>query len=44
MPVGARRFGYPVRRLSSDLVAGITLAAYAIPVSLAHATLANLLR
>lgn len=42
MPASARLFGYPVQRLSSDLVAGITLAAYAIPVSLAYATLAGL--
>ena len=42
MPSGARMFGYPVGWLSSDLVAGITLAAYAIPVSLAYATLAGL--
>jgi high affinity sulfate transporter 1 len=33
---------YPTGWLSSDLVAGITLAAYAIPVSLAYATLAGL--
>ncbi len=38
----ARLFGYPVGWLSSDVVAGITLAAYAIPVSLAYATLAGL--
>ena len=31
-----------ISRLSSDLVAGVTLAAYAIPVSLAYATLAGL--
>ena len=42
MPTSARLFGYPVQWLSSDLVAGITLAAYAIPVSLAYATLAGL--
>src|ERR1700760_4846608 len=42
MPISARVFGYPVAWLSSDLVAGITLAAYAIPVSLAYATLAGL--
>ena len=42
MPSGARVFGYPVGWLSSDLVAGVTLAAYAIPVSLAYATLAGL--
>src|ERR1700758_5219637 len=34
--------GYPIRWLSSDLVAGVTLAAYAVPVSLAYATLAGL--
>ena len=42
MPSGARVFGYPLGWLSSDLVAGVTLAAYAIPVSLAYATLAGL--
>jgi high affinity sulfate transporter 1 len=34
--------GYPVSWLRFDIVAGITLAAYAIPVSLAYATLAGL--
>lgn len=33
---------YSVKLLGNDLVAGITLAAYAIPVSLAYATLAGL--
>lgn len=33
---------YKLRTLGSDSVAGITLAAYAIPVSLAYATLAGL--
>ena len=42
MPTSARIFGYPLGWLPSDLVAGITLAAYAIPVSLAYATLAGL--
>src|SRR6201992_3189947 len=42
MPTSARLFGYLVQRLSSDLVGGIPLAAYAISVSLAHATLAGL--
>ena len=42
VPSGVRVFGYPIGWLSSDLVAGITLAAYAIPVSLAYATLAGL--
>ena len=42
MPTNARVFGYPVGWLSSDAVAGITLAAYGIPVSLAYATLAGL--
>ena len=42
MSDGACVFGYPVRWLTSDAVAGITLAAYAIPVSLAYATLAGL--
>ena len=37
-----RIYGYVTSWLSSDLVAGITLAAYAIPVSLAYATLAGL--
>lgn len=34
--------GYSLKNLSSDTVAGITLTAYAIPVSLAYATLAGL--
>jgi len=34
--------GYQARWLPSDLVAGITLAAYAVPVSLAYAALAGL--
>jgi sulfate permease, SulP family len=34
--------GYQLTWLSSDLVAGVTLAAYAIPVALAYATLAGL--
>ena len=34
--------GYRGTWLSSDIVAGVTLAAYAIPVSLAYATLAGL--
>ena len=34
--------GYRAVWLSSDLVAGMTLAAYAIPVSLAYAGLAGL--
>src|SRR6201994_772277 len=42
MPISARVFGYPVAWLSADVVAGVTLAAYAIPVSLAYATLAGL--
>src|SRR5262245_41997558 len=33
---------YDVRSLKSDAVAGITLAAYAIPVSMAYAALAGL--
>ena len=33
---------YPLRYLSSDFVSGITLAAYAIPVSMAYASLAGL--
>ncbi len=42
MPTCARVLGYPVNWLTPDLVAGITLAAYGIPVSLAYATLAGL--
>ena len=42
VPTGVSVFGYPVGWLYSDAVAGITLAAYAIPVSLAYATLAGL--
>lgn len=42
MPGTSRVFGYPPDWLSRDLVAGLTLAAYAIPVSLAYATLAGL--
>jgi sulfate permease, SulP family len=42
VPKEIRCFGYPVQWLSSDAIAGITLAAYAIPVSLAYATLAGL--
>ena len=42
MPISPRVPGYPIGWLSSDLVAGVTLAAYAIPVSLAYATLAGL--
>src|SRR6516162_5209615 len=34
--------GYQASWLASDLVAGVTLAAYAIPVSLAYAGLAGL--
>ena len=34
--------GYQIKTLGSDAVAGITLAAYAIPVSLAYAMLAGL--
>jgi sulfate permease, SulP family len=34
--------GYRFTWLSSDFVAGVTLAAYAIPVALAYATLAGL--
>jgi len=34
--------GYPPKWLGSDLLAGFTLAAYAIPVSLAYAALAGL--
>jgi high affinity sulfate transporter 1 len=42
VPTSVRLLGYPIGWLSSDVVAGITLAAYAIPVSLAYATLAGL--
>ena len=38
MPISPRVPGYPISWLSSDLVAGVTLAAYAIPVALADAT------
>jgi MFS superfamily sulfate permease-like transporter len=34
--------GYQARSLPADLIAGVTLAAYAIPVSLAYAALAGL--
>ena len=34
--------GYSVQSLTSDCLAGITLAAYAVPVSMAYATLAGL--
>ena len=34
--------GYRIGWLGGDIVAGLTLAAYAIPVSLAYATLAGL--
>ena len=34
--------GYSARYLQSDAIAGITLAAYAIPVSMAYASLAGL--
>ena len=39
---GRRLLGYPLAFFPADLVAGVTLAAYAIPVSLAYATLAGL--
>lgn len=42
MPASVRVLGYPIGWLSSDLIAGLTLAAYAVPVSLAYATLAGL--
>src|SRR5579863_2779466 len=42
MAISARVLGYPIGWLSFDLVAGLTLAAYAVPVSLAYATLAGL--
>jgi high affinity sulfate transporter 1 len=41
-PSRASILGYPLNWLPSDLIAGVTLAAYAIPVSLAYATLAGL--
>jgi sulfate permease, SulP family len=41
-PVAAWLRGYELRWLRLDLVAGVTLAAYAIPVSLAYAGLAGL--
>ena len=40
--VSVRAAGQLLGSLSADLVAGVTLAAYAIPVSLAYATLAGL--
>jgi sulfate permease, SulP family len=42
VPSRSRLIGYVNGGLSFDLVSGITLAAYAIPVSLAYATLAGL--
>ena len=42
MANSSRILGYPTDWLPSDLIAGVTLAAYAIPVSLAYATLAGL--
>src|SRR5271169_2645182 len=42
VPLRSRLIGYLNGGLSFDLVSGITLAAYAIPVSLAYATLAGL--
>ena len=42
MATNAHLLRYPVAWLPADAVAGITLAAYAIPVSLAYATLAGL--
>src|SRR4051794_41851474 len=41
-PPAAWLAGYHSAWLRSDAIAGITLAAYAIPVSLAYATLAGL--
>jgi MFS superfamily sulfate permease-like transporter len=38
----AHLFRYPIAWLPGDAMAGITLAAYAIPVSLAYAALAGL--
>jgi SulP family sulfate permease len=38
----ATKLGLPVNFVSSDLMAGVTLAAFAFPVSLAYATLAGL--
>lgn len=42
LPAGAWLPSYPPRWAGTDLLAGVTLAAYAIPVSLAYATLAGL--
>src|SRR5271154_5846492 len=42
VPLRSRLIGYLNAGLSFDLVAGVTLAAYAIPVALAYATLAGL--
>src|SRR4051812_13924379 len=41
-PPGRWLRGYQLNWLPRDTIAGVTLAAYAIPVSLAYATLANL--
>ncbi len=42
LPAGQWLSGYEGRWLKSDVVAGVTLAAYAIPVSMAYASLAGL--
>jgi high affinity sulfate transporter 1 len=42
LPVVQWLSGYDVRSLRSDVVAGVTLAAYAVPVSMAYASLAGL--
>lgn len=42
VPLAAWLWGYQPSWLRGDVVAGLTLAAYAIPVSLAYATLAGL--
>jgi high affinity sulfate transporter 1 len=42
VPIAPWLAGYQRQWLPSDIVAGVTLAAYAIPVSLAYATLAGL--
>ena len=42
LPVGDWLFEYDSRWIGGDIVAGVTLAAYAIPVSLAYAGLAGL--
>ena len=42
LPIATWMASYERRWLPNDLLAGVTLAAYAIPVSLAYASLAGL--